>query len=408
MDIAARVELPLVPPAELAARLARYQKKLVAADLPFSLITHPLDVLYLSGTMPDGWLIAPAEGAPTLLARKSYARARRESPLADIRPFRSPRDAADAIRERFGERPGRAGLDLDVAPAAIYLKLVQLLPQIAWQDASLPIRQTRAVKSPWEIERHVRAAQQHLAAFGAIRERLADGLPESDLSAAAEAAMRRAGHPGLVRFRRAGMYLWFCVVSSGVGAAYPTSFDGPIGASGLHPASGVVSGVGRLARGVPVMADILANCEGYHADIARTFCVGRPPDAIRRAHDFCREALHRVEALLRPGVAWGDVYRRVDEWAKAAGEPEGFMGYGDNRVKFFGHGIGLEVDEFPILAAGFEQPLEAGMVVAVEPKAFSPELGPAGLEMSYAIGENGARPLLDYPEEILISPPGRD
>jgi Xaa-Pro aminopeptidase len=404
MSIAASTDSSLTPQSEIAARLARFQQKLAAADLPLAILTHPIDVLYLSGTMPDGWLLMPAAGEPTLFVRKSFSRAQYESPLADIRPFKGPRDAADAIRERLGDRPSRAGLDLDVAPAATYLKLAHLLPQIAWHDASPLIRQVRAIKSPWEIARCVHAARQHLAAFAAIRGLLAEGVSETDLSAAAEAAMRREGHQGLVRFRRSGMSLWFCVIASGVGAAYPTSFDGPIGGDGLSPASGVVAGRRPVRRGVPVMADILANFEGYHADITRTFCLGEPPDAIKRAHDFCREALRRVEELLRPGIPWEEVHRQVDAWAKAAGEPEGFMGYGDNRVKFFGHGIGLEVDEFPILAKGFGAPLEAGMVVAVEPKAYSPELGPAGLEMSYVIEEDGAHPLLGHPEEIAVTP----
>lgn len=406
MDIATRANLPLVPHAEIEWRLARFQAGLAAADLPLAVVTHAVDIYYLSGTMPDGWLIVPVEGAPTLLARKSMTRSRHESPLSDIRPFPGVKGLAALVAEKTGtasgERSGRVGLDLDVLPAGQYLRFAQVMPDYQWVDISSIIRTTRAVKSVWEIERHQWAAKQHVLTFQAIKDTLYEGMPETELSAIAEAVMRQEEHQGIVRFRRKGMNLWFCIVGTGMGAAYPHAFDGPMGSDGLHPASGMIAGSRPIEKGVPVMADILGNYQGYHADIARTFCLGEPPETIRRAHYFCREVLRKVEEYLKPGTPWGVVYDEVAAWAAQKGEPEGFMGYGENRVKFFGHGVGLEVDEFPILAHGFTQLLAAGMVVAVEPKAFYPELGPAGLEMSYVITDHGPEPLLEYQEEIII------
>ncbi len=375
---------------------------MAAGDLPLTVVTHPVDIYYLTGTMPDGRLVVPATGEPTLFAHKSLARARHESPLKQIEPFPGMRGLAAFLTNLVGDGAARVGLDLDVCPANQYQKLAALMPNVTWVDAGPLARRTRAVKSAWEIDQHRQAARQHVATFDAIKAHLAEGMSELELSALAEATMRREGHQGLVRFRRSGMELWFCIVGTGLGTAYPTAFDGPMGSDGLHPASGMVAGHRKITRHVPVMADILGNHFGYHADIARTFCLGEPPDELLRAHDFCREALRRVKQRLLPGTPWGAVYEEVAAWATATGEPEGFMGYGENRVSFFGHGVGLEVDEFPIIAKGFRQPLEVGMVVAVEPKSYWPDLGPAGLEMSYVITETGPEALLDYPEEIGI------
>ncbi|NLH47994.1 MAG: aminopeptidase P family protein [Myxococcales bacterium] len=404
MSVVSELNPPLVPPAEIAARTARFQARLSAQGLPLAVISHPVDLYYLTGTMPDGWLIVPAAGRPELLVRKSLSRARSESPLDDVRPFLGIRGLADELLVRLGDGATNVGLDLDVLPAATFLRLQALLPAYRWIDSGPLIRQIRAVKSAWEVERHRRAARQYLATFQAIRDNLREGTTELELSSLAEAAMRREGHQGLVRFRRSGMELWFCLVGTGLGPSYPTAFDGPVGSDGLHPASGPVAGRRPIRRGVPVMADIVGNHEGYHADIARLFCLGEPPDELKRAHDFCRTALRRIENLMRPGTPCDEIHREISAWAKAQGEPEGFMGYGENRVKFFGHGIGLELDEYPIIAGGFTLALEPGMVLAVEPKAFYPELGPAGLEMCYVITEQGPEPLLDYPEEIQLVP----
>ena len=380
----------------------RLQRRLAALELPAAAVTHRVDLYYLTGSMPNGVLVCPPSGSPTFLVRKSLSRTQAESPLTDLRPMRGLDDWLARVRELTGDKPARVGIDLDVLPATTYLQLVQKAPQVQWVDIGPVVRELRAVKSAWEAARLDEAAKQVEAGYAAVRERLAEGMSEIEISVIIESAMRRAGHSALVRLRRPGLELVPTHVSTGVSAAAPTAFDGPVGAEGLHPASAGGGGRGVMRRGVPVMLDILGVSAGYTADIARTFCLGEPPDEIKRAHDFCREALHRVADLLRPGIAWGEVYDRVAEWAKAAGEPTGFMGYGENCVKFFGHGVGLEVDELPILAHGFKELLELGNVIAVEPKAFHPDLGPAGIENTYIIEETGPRSFATWKEEMEI------
>ncbi len=65
------------------------------------------------------------------------------------------------------------------------------------------------------------------------------------------------------------------------------------------------------------------------------------------------------------------------------------MGFGDNRVKFFGHGVGLDLDEMPVIADRIHVTLEPGMILAVEPKAFLPGHGPVGVENTYVITDDG-------------------
>ncbi len=392
----------IVPPEEVSARLARLQQTLAAKGLPVAVITHRVDLYYLTGSMPNGLLVCPAQGAPIYFVRKSLSRVRIESPLADLRPLRGSDEWLAEVRRAAGGSPSRAGLDLDVYPAASYLQLVAKAPDIQWVDTGPVLRALRAVKSRWEIDRLREAAHQVDLGYAAVRDSLVPGLTELELSAIMEGAMRRAGHSAIIRLRRPGLELGPTHVSSGLSASSPTSFDGPVGAEGPSPASAGGGGYATIRRGVPVMLDILGTSGGYTADIARTFCVGEPPAELLRAHDFCCEAMHRIEALLRPGTPWGEVYETIDAWAKAAGEPTGFMGYGENRVKFFGHGVGLEVDELPILARGFQDQLAVGNVIAVEPKAFFPDLGPAGLENTVVIEEGGPVSLSAWKEEIEV------
>jgi Xaa-Pro aminopeptidase len=180
----------------------------------------------------------------------------------------------------------------------------------------------------------------------------------------------------------------------------PTKFDGPVSSSGLHPRG---DGASRraIAPGDTVMIDVVTCVNGYQADNARTFVVGEPSDDAARAHDFCRAALRELEKRLRPGAAPSAVYAEVAKWAADRGEPDGFMGYGANRVGFFGHGVGLELDEWPVIAPRFDAPIEVGMVVALEPKALSMKHGPAGIENTYLVTGGGPVPLCEAPEEIV-------
>ena len=90
-----------------------------------------------------------------------------------------------------------------------------------------------------------------------------------------------------------------------------------------------------------------------------------------------------------PGIPAEQLYLRGLELATAAGFGEHWMGHGSSRVKFVGHGIGLEINEQPFLAQGFAEPLMAGNVIAVEPKLVFPGVGAVGIENSYVVREGG-------------------
>ena len=178
MTIVDRADFPLVPETEIPPRHEAFRRLLGESDVALAVVTHPVDVFYLTGSMPDGWLLFPRDAKPTLLVRKSLERARRETSHTTVDPFRGARGLAALIREHVGAGEMRLGLDLDVCPAALHLKLAELLPGTAWIDTGSLIRRVRAVKSAWEIEQHKQAARQHVATFAAIREHLAEGVTE--------------------------------------------------------------------------------------------------------------------------------------------------------------------------------------------------------------------------------------
>ncbi len=390
----------LAPADEIRARLAAMQSALAGAGVALAWIDHLTDRCYYAGTSQDGVLLLPPAGEPVFQARLSFERATAESPLA-VERFPGRRALLEAVRARLGS-DGRLGLAFEVTPASGYVALADQLGPQRLVDIGPLIRRQRAVKSPWEIAQIRRAADQVTALFGEAEQHLRPGRTELEVSAALEHRLRLLGHGGTVRVRRPGADLGMLYAVAGDSALYPTNFDGPVGAEGLYPYGAPGAGTRRIAPGHTLMLDVVTAANGYHADHARTFCVGAaPPPESERAHELCVEALARIEALLRPGVACGDLYARIEAWVRERGEPAGFMGHGDNRVKFLGHGVGLELDEWPVLAPRGDLALAAGMVVAVEPKAFLPGIGPVGLENTYVVTERGCESLCSCPRAIV-------
>jgi Xaa-Pro aminopeptidase len=223
-----------------------------------------------------------------------------------------------------------------------------------------------------------------------------------ELSARIEYVMRMDGHQGLCRVRRFNMELYYGAVSFGETASYPHNFDGPVGVRGLYPAVQAMGGYRKLKRGDPVMVDVVGGYAGYIADGSRTYSLGPVSQQMWDTHQFILELNAYIETRLRPGAIPSEVYAAIQERVAKTPYAPHFMGAGENQVRFVAHGVGLELDETPVIAPKFDAPLEAGTVLAVEPKVFYPGLGGVGVENTYLITTTGCERLLACPQEICI------
>ena len=390
-----------VPEQEISSRIDVFQSALRDLNVPVALLNHVTDLYYYAGSIQDAVLVIPDEGQPTYFVRKSQARAKNESPLA-VLPHPGFRGLVDYLKKALPENRSVVGLAFDVATAGLYHGLQKGIATCPMVDVSLPIRRQKAVKSAWEIQQVTRAAHQAQILFSEVDELFRLGLTELELSGAVEGRLRALGHGGPLRIRRPTMELAMLCAVSGSGALFPTNFDGPVGGEGPYPSAAAGAGQKTIERGETFMLDMVTSYNGYHADNARTFFAGSDiPDEVLENHRFCLDCLDQLEGALRPGKTCAEVFSKVQAWVHDRGEPEGFMGFGENRVKFFGHGVGLELDELPVLAAGQDFVFQPGTILAVEPKAFLSNFGPVGVENTYRITETGCVSLCNSEKEVL-------
>jgi Xaa-Pro dipeptidase len=378
---------------ELERRWARVRRFMETDAL---IVLQNVDQFYLTGTLQNGVLWFPREGEPVFAVRKSYGRAKTESALKNVVPLKSFSELPDII-----PNPGTVlGFEFDVVPLALYQQVTKQFANCRFVDGGKPLREARAVKTAYEIDCIRRAAAMLDTAFLDIPGQLREGIAEFELAARIEYVMRMAEHQGLLRVRRFNMEMYYGAVSFGETSAYPHSFDGPVGVRGLYPAVQSMGSRRKLKVGDPVMVDVCGGYAGYIADGSRTYSLGPLSQQMKDTHQFILDLNNWIEEQMRPGAIPSEIYAAIQSRVANTVFAPHFMGAGENQVKFVAHSVGLELDETPVIAPKFDAPLEAGTVLAVEPKVFYPGLGGVGVENTYVITESGCERLTRCPQQI--------
>jgi Xaa-Pro aminopeptidase len=392
-----------VPASEIANRIVVLQELLKKKDVDSAVIRQSADLFYFTGTVQDAHLIIPATGNPVYLVRRSIERAEAQSPLRPIIRMKGLGDLREATFEACTGEPKTIGFELDVLPAnAFFTYDEKIFPKQQIVDISGLIRQARTIKSPWEIQMMRDAASISKLMAESVPRILKPGMTELELQAEVEAVSRKAGNYGVTPTRAFDMGITFGHVLSGPNAAVPSYGNAPTGGPGISPAFGQGAGDKRIAAGEIVSVDAVVAWNGYMNDQTRNFCIGPPPPRLADAYEFVQSVHARFRDLARPGAITGELYDAVWRWAREAGWAPWFMGSSDPRITFVGHGLGIEVDEFPFIAERQKLELRQGMVFAFEPKVIIPNEGIAGLENSYLVTNDGIESLNTATEELVI------
>lgn len=389
------------PKKEIDDRIENFQRQLVAEAIDGALILQNTDLFYFSGTIQQSHLYIPAQGRPLLMVRKNLARARAESPISDIVPMASPKQLMALIEENGLVPPKVMGMELDVLPVNNYLHYKKLFPFCEIKDISTPIRMVRSIKSPYELDliRQAAALSDRLAQT--MPQLLKAGMTEIELAGLVEAEARRMGHQGLVRMRLWGAEMFYGHLMAGPAAAVPSYLASPTGGAAINAAVAQGPSFRKIKPNEPILLDYVFAWKGYISDHTRIYAIGEIPRMLMDAHDRMLDLQERIKAMATPGTTAGEIYDAAVEMAKQNGLGDYFMGFGDDRIRFIGHGVGLELDEFPFLAKGQKTTLREGMVIALEPKVIFPNQGVVGIENTHVVTQKGLEQLTLADQRIV-------
>ena len=387
------------------------------------------DLYYLTGTVVKGLLYVPAgekhgkeirgdiqfsgqfsgqfpgQFPGILFVIKDFGRAVEVSNYPNILPLKKLSELPDALKKEGLIIKGTMGLEMDVLPAKNFLYLKKLFPDVEFADVSPIIRKIRAIKSPLEKGLIKRAAEMQAEMFGQVPSLFFPGIREIDIQAEIEALYRKMGHQGIVRLRAFNQELFYGVVVSGPSGSLPAYLDGPVAGTGLTPSFPLGGGVKEIKRDEPILIDMVGNFGGYISDASRLFYIGKLPERARDAYGVAMEIEKSFVSMAEPGIETGELFSEALKIARGAGFSDNFMGINGRGVNFMGHGIGLELDELPVIHAGGQDRLKEGNVIALEPKFIFEDIGAVGLEDSFYIGPSGPERLTTMSlEPVEIKP----
>ena len=358
------------------------------------LLNVGINLFYTTGLNYNGYFYLPAGGEPWFFVK-------RPNGLTgdNIVYIRKPEQLPEVFAANGLKMPEKLMLEADELTYSEYMRLHSAFRPKETANATAMLRKIRQIKTPYEISETRRCAALHAAAYSEIAECFRPGMTDLQFQYEIERRMRIHGSLGLFRTFGANMDIFMGSILAGDNAQTPSPFDFALGGGGEDPSCPIGANGTPLLDGTAILIDMAGNFSPYMTDMSRVFAVGKLADEAYRAHQVALQIQSAVEEISRPGTPCADIYNISVKIAAQEGFSDKFMGT-KQQAKFVGHGVGLQINELPVLTPRSKDTLEEGMVFALEPKFVIPQTGAVGIENTYLVTHDGIEKLTIFPEEI--------
>lgn len=383
------------PPSDLKIRWQRVQQLVTENGGDALLVTTNVNIYYLTGQIFAGFVYLPAEGDPLYFAQRSA-----DAVGEQMLNIRKPEDIPAILKERGFASPESLFLEAGQLTYNEFLRLESAFRPRKTGDATTVLRKARMIKTPWEIEQFRISSAKHAEAYRLIPSLFRKGMTDIAFQIEIERAMRKAGSIGLFRTFGSHMEIFMGSLLSGKNAETPSPFDFAMGGGGIHPCLPIGANGSPINQGTTVMVDMAGNFTAYLSDITRVYAFGKLPEIAYQAHKVSIAMQNRILEEAKPGTTCAAIYNRTLAMAEEAGLAANFMGI-SRQAKFVGHGVGIEINELPVLMGRSGDSLQPGMVFAYEPKFVLPNIGAVGIENTFLVTTDGIEKLTVLEEEVI-------
>jgi len=384
-----------LPKHEAEARLKKIQQIIADTDADACVITSSVNQYYLLGCIFDGYLYVMPEGEPYLFVKRpSNIKGER------VKPVYKPELIPALLREMGVKPPKRVLLEADQLSysAAVRLQAALEMPEV--NNASGELRKVRMVKSEYELEQMRESARAHARVYETIPSLYRKGMTDLELQIEIERQMRLHGSVGIFRSFGENMDIFMGSMLAGDNAQAPSPYDYALGGAGVSPLLPIGANGSVLEPGTTLMVDMAGNYRPYMDDMTRTYVIEHAPDLAYKAHQVSIDIHKAIVENFKAGTECSDLYNRAEEMARESGLAPYFMGT-TQQAKFIGHGVGLEINEPPVLSPRSKELLEPGIAFALEPKFVLPGIGAVGIENTYIVREDGLENITLFEEELI-------
>ncbi len=388
----------VLPFKELSYRWARIQQIMIEHDIEALLVNDNTSLCWLTGRIFAGYAYISTQHEPLFFVRRPV-----ELTGNNVVYIRKPEQIASTLSDMGYPSPKSIALEGDVATYNEYNRLrniFPILPTSIHPTATTITRRARSVKSEYEIEQIRLSGVKHSQLYSMVTSIYRRGMSDHDIAIELEYQARKLGAVGNMRIFGRSMEVFIGSILTGDNASAPSPYDFALGGGGMDPSLPVGCNGTVIEPGMTLMVDQGGNFGSYMTDMTRLFSLGSLPDIAYRAHQCALNMQQQMCSMVRVGSSTADIYNMSIELAQQEGLSEYFMGH-KQQAGFVGHGVGMEVNELPVLAPRSREIFEAGCVFAYEPKFTLPTIGAAGIENTFVVRESGVEKLTIFEEDII-------
>lgn len=388
--------LQLLSATALGERLERIYPLMAANNMQAMLVSDNANKFYLTGRIFDGYIYINAADRSISYFVRRPAELDGDAVIA----IRKPEEIVEAMDRAGLRRAEPLGLELNESSWAVVERLAKAMGVSTFANADAVLMQARAVKCADEIEKIRQCGVKHCRVYERIPHIYVEGMSDVELQIEIERLSRLEGSIGIMRVTGHDMEINMGSVLVGANADTPSSYDFALGGAGTSPALPVGADGTVITPGTTVMVDTNGDFNGYMTDMTRTFTLGDVSDEVRAAHQLSSDICRRLAKEGVPGAPCSHLYDVAEAMVREAGMETAFMGH-RYHAGFVGHGVGITVNELPVLSPKSKHVLEAGNVIALEPKFVFERVGAVGIENTYVVTEHGLECLTPAPEGLV-------
>jgi Xaa-Pro aminopeptidase len=380
---------------DLFFRQQKVQEAVREAGCEGILLASDINIFYLTGIVFSGYYYLPVDDEPLFFIK-------RPTGLRGERIFQihKPEQITEIMKANGHKIPEKVFVESDELSYNEYIRLQTIFNFSKTENATALLRKIRIVKSAYEIGQMRISADKHVATYSRIVECYRSGMTDLRLQAEIEHRMRINGSWGLFRTYGKNMNIFMGSLLAGSNAEIPSPYDFALGGGGQSPLSPLGANGTMLKDGMAVMIDMAGNYTEYVSDMTRVFSVGTLSELAYKAHNVALHIQYAIEDVAKPGSSCAELYNIAYQIVEKEKLADYFMGT-KQQAKFIGHGIGLEINEPPVLTPRSNDILKENMIIAIEPKFVIPQTGAVGIENSFLVTTTGLDKLTMLNEDII-------
>lgn len=380
---------------DLSVRRQRIQQAMEKGGFDACILSTSVNVFYVAGSIYNGYFYLPVEGEPIHFIKRSSS-----TTFNNSIEIRKPEQIKEELEKLGIKAPTKVLLEIDSLSFNDCNRLISSLNIEETGNASTLLRKIRSVKTEFEIAQTRFCATKHAEVYKLIPSIYRQGMTDLELQFEIEHLMRQHGSLGIFRSYGANMDIYMGSLLVGENAEAPSPFDFALGGKGENPVLPLGATGVKIKKGNTIMVDMAGNYSPWMTDMTRVFSVGKISELAYKAHQVSQEIHEKIINHAKAGTACADLYNLAMDIVKANALEPYFMGT-KQQAKFIGHGVGLEINEPPVLAPRSKELLETNTIFALEPKFVIPEVGAVGIENTFLVHDNSIEKLTIFEEGII-------